>query len=98
MSSPEHARAATPVPARKKPSFAQADGTVNVTEVPPMKWDVTDASDADDRPDGKSVSRSPSGGRKGKGRGKSKKGKSRSRSRGGAKGKGKKGRGKGDRR
>ena len=90
---PTHARDSTPLPVRKKPLFDRPDGTVNVTAVPPIKWDVTDPAEQAARPASRSASRSPSGGKKGKGRKrageKGRKGKGR--------GKDKKGRGKGKR-
>ena len=89
---PAHGREGTPVPIRKKPSFDRGDGTVSVTEVPPLKWDVTDPSSAGDRRAERSVSKSPSGGRSEKGRGKGKKGKGKGGKGKGAKKGGKRGR------
>lgn len=93
---PATGRAATPDPKRKKPQFNREDGTVNVTAVPPLKWDVTDPAGAADPRGARPASRSPSAGRgkgdqKGKGKGKGEK----NAGKGKKKGKGKKGRGKG---
>ena len=86
---PTAERDGTPDPKRLKPNFEKRDGTLNVTKIPPLEWDVTSEKSDDGRRAERKRSGSPPPNRKRQGsRDRGKKGK-------GDKGRGAKGKGKG---